>query len=160
MSRYISQNYSVDKIYYSTLKRAVQTAQHLMLATRAPLLPEEDLMEFDNGLLAGMKFEVAAEKYPQVEIPVHTAVYEQETMLDFRCRGERMLSKLIAENEESSTIAVVTHGGMIGQLYRAFFRLPLDSKYSFPTDDTGIHEWDIIGESRIVLRANYVACDM
>ncbi len=65
MSRYISQSYSVDKIYHSTLKRAVQTAQHLALATSAPLLPEEILMEFNNGLLAEVKFGVAVEKYPK-----------------------------------------------------------------------------------------------
>ncbi len=71
-----------------------------------------------------------------------------------------MLSRLIAENNERDTIAVVTHGGMIGQLYRAFLRLPLDSKYRFPTGDTGIHEWDIIGENRVVVRANYIAHDV
>ena len=30
------------------------------------------------------------------------------------------MSKIISENDESSTVAVVTHGGMINQLYRTF----------------------------------------
>lgn len=38
-----------------------------------------------------------------------------------------MLSKLTSENDQDNTITVVTHGGMINQLYRAFFRLPVDA---------------------------------
>jgi 2,3-bisphosphoglycerate-dependent phosphoglycerate mutase len=67
-----------------------------------------------------------------------------------------MLSKLISENDEDSTIAAVTHGGMINQLYRAFFRLPVDSEFGFKTGDTGIHEWIIDKGSRIVVKANHI----
>lgn len=66
------------------------------------------------------------------------------------------MSKIISENDESSTVAVVTHGGMINQLYRSFLRLPVDSEFHFYTGDTGIHEWMINGNSRSVIRANYI----
>jgi len=156
MSEYVSENYSVARIYHSPLKRAVQTARHLALKTQAPLISEENLMEFNNGLLAGLAHDVADEKYPKAEVPLHLSVYEQESALEFRYRAEYMLSKLIAENDKNSTLAVVTHGGMINQLYRAYFRLPLDSDFSFWTGDTGIHEWVINGSSRILARANYI----
>ena len=113
-------------------------------------------MEFNNGLLAGLEHGVAEKKYPRVETPLHLAVYEQESALDFRYRAEYMLSKLISENDEDSTIAAVTHGGMINQLYRAFFRLPVDSEFGFKTGDTGIHEWIIDKGSRIVVKANHI----
>ncbi len=61
-------------------------------------------------------------------------------MLEFRYRAEYMLSKPTDENDAESTIAVVTHGGIINQLYRAFFRLPIDSEFAFWTGDTGIHD--------------------
>lgn len=156
MSEYVSQNYQIVKIYHSPLKRAAQTAGHLALKTQLPLIPDEHLMEFNNGLIAGLKHSVAKEKYPQVKVPIHSSVYGQESMLEFRYRAEYMLSKLISENDDESTIAVVTHGGMINQLYRAYFRLPLDSKFAFYTGDTGIHEWIINGDSRILVKANYV----
>ncbi len=155
MSEYVSQNYQIARIYHSTLKRAVQTAGHLAIKTQAPLVPDEHLMEFNNGLIAGLTYSDADEKYPQMKVPLHSAVYEQESMLAFRYRAEYMLSKLINENDPESTIAVVTHGGMINQLYRAFFRLPLDSEYGFCTGDTGIHEWIIKGDCRILVRADY-----
>lgn len=156
MSEYVSQNYHIDKIYCSTLKRAVQTAKHLKLKTNAILIFDEHLMEFNNGLVAGLKFSIADEKYPKMEVPIHSSVYEQESKLEFRYRAEYMLSKIISENDESDTVAVVTHGGMINQLYRSFLRLPVDSEFSFYTGDTGIHEWLINGNSRFVIRANFV----
>ncbi len=156
MGEYVSQNYPIAKIYHSTLKRAAQTARHLAEKTQAPLIPDARLMEFNNGLLAGLERDAAREKYPQVEVPVHLSAYEQESALEFRYRAEYMLSKLTAENGGDSTVAVVTHGGMINQLYRAYLRLPLDSEFVFRTGDTGIHEWLISGSSRILVKANFI----
>lgn len=65
-----------------------------------------------------------AEKYPYIEVAPHEAVYEQESALEFRFRADFMLSKIISETDEDKTTAVVTHGGMINQLYRSFLRLP------------------------------------
>lgn len=156
MSDYVSQNYQIAKIYHSTLKRAVQTANHLASKTQSPLIPDEHLMEFNNGLIAGLKHSVAKEKYPKVSVPVHLSVYEQESMLSFRYRAEYMMSKLISENDSDSTIAVITHGGMINQLYNVFFGLPVGAEFAFLTGDTGVHEWIINGSSRILVRANYI----
>ncbi|MDE5590627.1 MAG: histidine phosphatase family protein [Acetatifactor sp.] len=156
MSEFVSQNYQLAKIYHSTLKRAKQTAEHLALKTQAPLIPDEKLMEFNNGLIAGLKHSVADEKYPRIDVPIHASVYEQESMLEFRYRAEYMLSKLLSENDDKNTIAVVSHGGMINQLYRAFLKLPVETEFLFLTGDTGIHEWLIKENSRIVLKANFM----
>ncbi len=156
MSEYVYQNYQLTKIYHSTLKRARQTAEHLASKTQVSLIPDEKLMEFNNGLLAGLKHSVADEKYPQMKVPVHSSVYEQESMLEFRYRAEYMLSKLMSENDDESIIAVVTHGGMINQLYRAFFKLLVEAEFAFRTGDTGIHEWIMNGNSRILLKANFI----
>lgn len=160
MSEFVSQHYHIDKIYCSTLKRAVQTAGHLKSKTQAALIMDEHLMEFNNGLIAGLEHSVAVEKYPKIAVPIHSAVYEQESVLEFRYRAEYMLSKIISDNDANSTIAVVTHGGMINQLYRSFFRLPVEAEFFFWTGDTGIHEWLIDGNSRHVVRANYASHDL
>lgn len=155
MACYVKENYDISAIYCSTLKRAYQTAGHLSDAIGIPLTADERLMEFNNGLIAGLERAVAREKYPPVKnLPLHASVYEQESMLEFRCRAEYMLSKIISETYPDATVAIVTHGGMVNQLYRAFFRLPVDSDISFVTGDTGIHEWRIAGERRIVVKSN------
>lgn len=158
MAEYIAANYEVSKIYCSTLKRAYQTARHLSDKVSVPLIPDERLMEFNNGLLAGMKHDEAAEKYPRVaKLPIHKAVYEQESMLEFRFRADFMLSKIQSESADNETTAIITHGGMINQLYRAFLRLPVDSSLFFCTGDTGIHEWMIRQQERFIVRSNAIA---
>ncbi len=155
MARYVKENYDVTAIYCSTLKRAYQTAGYLSEETGIPLTPEEKLMEFNNGLIAGLERSVASEKYPMVKnLPVHASVYEQESVLEFRCRADYMLSKIVSETAPDATVAVVTHGGMANQLYRAFLRLPIDSDIRFATGDTGIHEWRIDDGRRMVVKAN------
>ena len=157
MSQYVNENFHITKIYHSTLKRAEQTAKHLAAKTGAELIPDEHLMEFNNGLLASLSHSEADEKYPQIDVPVHKAVYEQESVLEFRFRAEYMLSKLLSENYNDAEIAVVTHGGMINQLYKAFFGLPVEDDHWFFTGDTGIHEWIVNGNTRCIVRANFAA---
>lgn len=154
MSAYVRQHYKIDKIYASPLKRAAQTAKLLSSAVGVPVQYEDRLMEFNNGLLAGLSYAEANARYPKLDIPLHEAVYEQESKLTFRFRAEFMLSKILSENPDESTAAVVTHGGMIDQLYKAFLRLPVTSDAYFYTDDTGIHEWVIRGETRRIEKAN------
>lgn len=155
MSEYVANHYQLTRIYCSTLKRAVQTATHLSQKLGLPLIPEEKLMEHNNGLLAGLTMEEADTKYPKIDgLPIHASVYEQESPLEFRFRVEYILSKIISEGNGDDTIAIVSHGGTINQMYRAFLRLPIDSDLVFPTEDTGIHEWLIRPNMRCILHSN------
>ena len=155
MADYVSKNYCIDKLYASPLKRAFQTATHLSETTGIPIVTDENLMEFNNGLIAGLSREEVTAKYPYVpNLPIHASVYEQESKLEFRHRAEYILSKIITENEENATIAIVSHGGLINQLYQAFLQLPVVSGMFFSTGDTGIHEWLIKGTDRYILKSN------
>ena len=156
MAKYVASNYRIDRIYASTLRRAMQTAQYLSDETGVPVQPESALMEFNNGLLAGLPYKEAAEKYPLVpDLPPEQAVYEQESLVEFRGRAEKMLTTILAETADEETVAVVTHGGTINQLYHAFLKLPVKDGMFFSTADTGIHEWIIEPTERRVARANY-----
>ena len=158
MAEYVAANYHVDRIYASTLTRAMQTARHLSDATCVPIRPEHDLMEFNNGLLAGLPHKEAAEKYPRVpDLPPDKSVYEQESLVEFRDRAERILTKILAEASENDTVTVVSHGGTINQLYHAFLKLPVKDGMFFSTADTGIHEWIVEPTERRVARSNFDA---
>ena len=63
MAAYVAANYHIDRIYASTLTRAMQTARHLSDETGIPIQPEPDLMEFNNGLLAGLPHKEAYSYY-------------------------------------------------------------------------------------------------
>lgn len=151
----IAKEYQVQSIYCSPLKRAYQTAEYLSQKTGICIQKEPLLMEFNNGLLAGMDRKTAAEKYPYIpDLPLHQAVYQQESKLDFRFRAEKVLSEILSKNPQNAVIAIVSHGGMINQLHHAFLGLPVGSKLIFCTGDTGVHEWRIENNKRQVVYIN------
>ncbi len=156
MANYVADNYNISKIYASTLTRAKQTAQHLSDKIGVSIVFDENLMEFNNGLLAGLPRAIVREKYPEVpDLPIDKAVYGQESQLEFRQRAENALSRIMNEAENDETVAVVSHGGMINQLYRSFFNMPVDCMYFFNTADTGIHIWSLTDRERRVIKANF-----
>ena len=155
MAACVARDYSLTKIYASTLKRAAQTAEHLAAKTGAEIVFDADLMEFNNGLLAGLSYDEADRLYPEVkDLPVDQAVYGQESKVSFRSRAVKVLDRIRAENEPDSVIAAVTHGGMINQLYGALLNIPVGEKTFFRTGDTGIHIWNITEHGRCVICAN------
>lgn len=64
MAEYVSQHFPPKIILSSPLKRAKTTATILQEVCGCDLIEEQDLMEFNNGVLAGLPREVAAMKYP------------------------------------------------------------------------------------------------
>jgi len=60
MAAWVRTQFTVDQIYASPLKRVSQTAQALSRATNCPVQYDDDLMEFQNGLIAGMPYDEAA----------------------------------------------------------------------------------------------------
>lgn len=155
MARWVAARYHIDAIVASPLLRAKQTAGYLQKATGAPLQYDDDLMEWNNGLLAGLSRREAAEKYPEpAEKYPHVALYGTESTIAFRARAETALSKVLHGFEEDAVVAVVSHGGLIRNLYRAFLGLPLESDITFPTGDTGIHCWHIRDGKRSIIYAN------
>jgi len=156
MADWIAQNYKVDKIFSSPLKRASQTATILSERIGIEIIYDDDLMEWQNGIIAGMPYEEARVKYPKPEPKYsHTAVYKQESDIHFRMRAETILSKIIYENPIDSTIAVFSHGGLINQLFNSFLRLPITSNNVYThCGDTGIHEWRTDGNNRGIIHVN------
>ena len=156
MADYVANNYNISKIYASTLTRAKQTAGHLSEKTGIPIVFDENLMEFNNGLLAGLPRDVVREKYPIIpDLPIDKAVYGQESQVEFRQRAENALSRVISESQVDETIAIVSHGGTINQLYRSLFDMPVDCIFFFNTADTGIHVWSLTDTERRVEKANF-----
>lgn len=155
MADFVNKNFKVTKIYASPLKRAKQTAEYLSKAAHIEIEFLESLMEFNNGLLAGLSHEEAERLYPDVkDLPVDQSVYEQESQLEFRGRGEASLAYICSKSTDEDVIAVVTHGGMINQLYRSLMGLPVDSNIFFGTGDTGIHVWKNNGDCWRLIKAN------
>ena len=155
MADYVAENYKLTRIYASTLKRAAQTAKHLWDKTGIEITFDSDLMEFNNGLLAGLPREEAAKLYPEVkDLRVDQAVYGQESQVEFRSRAVKVLDRVLTENDQGAVVAIVTHGGMINQLYGVWLHTPVGEKTFICTSDTGIHIWKTTDHGNYVMCAN------
>ena len=75
----------------------------------------------------------------------------------FTLEGQIRPGSVLDDLADSETVAVVTHGGTINQLYHAFLKLPVKDGMFFSTADTGIHEWIVEQTERRVARSNYDA---
>lgn len=156
MAEWVAQEYKIDKIFASPLKRVSQTATILSKRINVDVVYDNDLMEWNTGLISGLTKEEARAKYPNPEVKYpHTAVYEQESEIQLRMRAETVLSRLVNENPIDSTIAIVSHGLLIWNLGYSFLRLPVTSNLvRFPIGDTGIHEWRTDGNTRSIYHVN------
>ncbi len=150
---YLNHHYAFEQVYASP---AISIKQMTEIMNFENVLFEDDLKDFNLGLLAGMSMDIAKQKYPKTKaLPMHASEYKQESMLEFRFRAERMLSKIIANNELSSTILIMTHNNMIRELYKAFTRMPVDmTNQNFGCSHGSIHEWMVYDESRNILKMN------
>lgn len=152
LAEWLVDNYPPDYIVSSPLQRAKQTAAIIGGKSGLNIRLLDELMEFNNGLLAGLPYEEAARKYPpKAGKKPHERLYEQESIIDFRARAETAFSRIISEFPNDKRIAVVSHGSMINMLFRAFLKLPVITDVSLTNGDTVVHLWEVDGEKRKVV---------
>ena len=151
MAKYVAANFAPDIIVASPLKRASKTAQFLQEAVGCELQYFDELMELNNGVLAGMDRKEAALKYPLPEggRPAHIAIEGGESELQLRQRAEYMLYKIQHDFKEHKRIAIVSHGGFISNFLKVLLKQHSDSLI-VATGDTGIHRLEIKGDTRII----------
>ena len=96
MADWVAERYSIDKIFASPLKRVRKVAEILSERINMDIIFDDELMEWNTGLISGLSKEEARTKYPAPEVKFpHTAVYEQESDIQLRMRAETVLSRLI-----------------------------------------------------------------
>jgi 2,3-bisphosphoglycerate-dependent phosphoglycerate mutase len=136
------------------LKRAKETASILAETINCPIKLEDDLMEFNNGALAGLTFE-EGKRYP-IPKTMHDRVEKGESSIEFRMRVESIFSQIL-HNQGYNRIAIVAHGGVINNLMRSFYKMPVTREFSFKSGDTAIHYLEIKEDERIVHFLNDVS---
>lgn len=157
LAAFLKDNYRISRIYSSPMKRASAVAETVANVCGAVIEYDDDLKEYDNGLLAGLSFDYARTRYPEKNVAYSESIYEKESMKDFSERTLSVLKKIISKSKEDETVAVITHGGVISQFYKCQLKLPDSSKVFFYSGDTGIHEWMISENSTLILKSNFTS---
>ena len=110
---FVQRGFQFDLIIASTLQRANETARIIgsTLGTRVEDNP--DWMEWDNGPLAGLPFDVAEERYPKpaFRTPYMPLAGTGESGWDIYSRAARAVQKLVQRGPGS--YLVVAHGGIL-----------------------------------------------
>ncbi|MDP4086070.1 MAG: histidine phosphatase family protein [Bacillota bacterium] len=152
MAKYVAEHFPPRIILSSPLKRAKNTATILQDEIGCELKIELDLIEFNNGVLAGLTKEEALLKYPLPEggRPPHIAIQNGESELEFRFRAERIFHKIITEYQQFKRVAIVSHGGSISNFLKAFLNQSNHNEFKYATGDTGMHLLEIRDHLRIV----------
>jgi probable phosphoglycerate mutase len=158
-AKYVVENYKIDKIYSSDLKRAKKTAELVASATNLPIIYDKDIREIDVGKWQGLTFDEVREKYPNTfELYKNDVGFGHpnggESYAEFTERAVRVIKKLALEND-GKTVFVSTHGGFIRVLRCALNNLPLsemkniahvaNSSITILEYDNGNWEFTLIG---------------
>ncbi len=136
LKEYILKNYTIDKIYSSSLTRAYDTVKPIAQALRLSITTVEALKEIDGGKWEEQKIEDLEKKYP-VEYKLWRENVGMarctggEDMADVRARALPALQK-IAEENEKKTVLIGTHAGVLRTLECYFKGIPYEEMKNIP----------------------------
>ena len=121
---FLRREFKFDKIIASTLIRAQETANIIGKALNTPVETDPDWMEFNNGPLAGLPFDVAEERYPtpQFRNPYEPFHGTGESDLEFHRRGSQAIENIVRRG--AGTYLVVAHGGILNAALRTVLGAP------------------------------------
>lgn len=159
LSKWIYDNYTLDMIYSSSLKRASKTAEIIKNKSEIDIQYNDDLLDWNNGVLAGLNKKEASVLMPR---PLggrnpYEAILNGESLIEFRERVERFILKVINDNKscECKNICIITHNLVINMLFRSFLQLPFIEDISIKTESGALHIWQIGNDNkRSILLSN------
>lgn len=126
-------------LYSSDLDRAVQTAEPIGRALGLSSTTDVGLREMNFGRLEGLTWPEVEAEFPQLRarlwgdpIDPHAIPPEGESRAQMHARGSRAI-EAIARRHPGETVALVSHGGLIGYFFRGVVAIGFDHPAKFST---------------------------
>ncbi|OQA21672.1 MAG: Phosphoserine phosphatase 1 [Actinobacteria bacterium ADurb.Bin346] len=122
-------NVKFSSIYSSNMKRAIETAQIISDGLPHEIKIRENLKEINFGKWEGLKFEEINQKYRSdyqawLNDPFKSPPTGGESFTDLISRADSEIKKIISENPDGSSVAIITHGGVILALLVSWLKIP------------------------------------
>ncbi len=134
---------SLDVVYASDLRRAIQTAEAVVKLGGQPLLTDSGLRERDFGVFQGrtfrdveIQFPEQAERWRRRDPDYPPGGGESLTVFFSRCT--QVITRL-ALTHPGQTIGVVAHGGVLDCFYRAATHQGLQAPRSWALENASIN---------------------
>jgi probable phosphoglycerate mutase len=156
----------IGALYSSDLGRARATAHHVAAATALRIRLDEGLRERAFGVFEGKTWDEIARDHPEharllAEDPSHE-IPGGESLAQFRERVTGAFRRIAREQASAGAIAVVTHGGVLGVLYREAMGIPLHAPRTYTTLNAGVNHFRYADDRWSVVRwgdADHLAVD-
>jgi broad specificity phosphatase PhoE len=155
--RWQAEGMHFDRAVSSPLLRAAQTAEIVASGLGIPLELDPLWKELDNGVLAGLKSDEAAERYPRPDF-IHPYLHiggSGESRWEVYLRAGHAVQALL--DRPAGRYLVVAHGGILNMAVYAILGIPVQADYTGPTfrfENTSFatltyapaeHHWRLIG---------------
>ncbi|MFM9967184.1 MAG: histidine phosphatase family protein [Burkholderiales bacterium] len=140
----------IDALYASDSGRTMQTAQPIATATGLALSQDIGVRERNYGIFEGYTFAEVEKVFPaefekyRVRDP-HYSIEGGESAIQFRDRIVAAFGE-IARRHIGKRSVVVTHGGVIGSMYRVATEQPLDAPRVYTTRNASVNRFKFEGE--------------
>ncbi len=138
----------IDALYSSDAGRTRETADPIGAAIRLPVMYEKALRERNYGAFEGHSFTGIESAFP-VEFEKfrtrdpHYVPPSGESAAQFR---DRIIAALegIAALATGKRVAVITHGGVLGVLYRHAMNIPLEAKRNYSIANASLNHFRLV----------------
>ena len=135
----------IDALHSSDAGRTRETADPIGAATRLPVVYEAALRERNYGVFEGHSFTGIESAFPEEfekfrSRDPHYVPPEGECAAQFRDRIVTALES-VAERARGRRVAVVTHGGVLGVMYRHAMNIPLETKRGYPLANASLNHF-------------------
>lgn len=135
----------IDALYSSDLGRTRQTVEPIAVATRIAAVVEPGVRERNYGIFEGRTFAEVEQVFPDEFAKYRTrdpnySIQGGESAVQFRDRIIKALAG-IAERHPGQRSVVVTHGGVVGSMYRVAMQMPLDAPRVYTTRNASLNRF-------------------
>ena len=132
---------SIEAVYCSDLKRAVQTAETIVSGRSLEPVACEELREIDFGEFEGLTFQEIRESYPHIDWwgarDADLQLPKGESISQLAARVGRFTRRLKGY-PEAETVLIVSHGGTIRALICALLGLGLEHWWQIGLDSASL----------------------
>jgi broad specificity phosphatase PhoE len=136
-------------LYSSPLVRAAATAEILARSWSVPVAYWEDLKEHDIGVLSGLTWEEAIERYPGIDPETEkarqlTGVEGAESLADRRSRARRVIEETLRRHANGDVVLLVTHGGILTHIVSELLGTP--RSWGLSVQNTAVFDFTLDAE--------------
>lgn len=122
--RFQAEGFEPTHVFASPLLRAFETAEIVARSWPVPVTPWDDLKEHDIGVLAGLTWDEAVERFPDVDMELVRSrqlagIDGAEPLAARRTRGRRVIETTLGRHSQQDSVLLVSHGGILQHILAA-----------------------------------------